>query len=72
MNNDLSLYTIALVIAAILIQTLFHFSKPTRNWIISGTSKFIAAALNLGNRFLHFLLMSPVKARANATKNSQE
>ena len=72
MNNDLSLYTIALVIALVLLQTLFHFSKPTRSWIISGTRKVVAAALNLGNRFLHFFLMSPVKARANASKNSQE
>lgn len=72
MNNNLSLYTIALVITLVLLQTLFHFNKPTRNWIISSTHKFVAATLNLGNRFLHFFLMSPVKARANTTKNSQE
>ena len=72
MNNDLSLYTILLVITLVLVQTLFHFSKPLRTSIISGISKAIAGTLDLANRFLHVFLMSPVKARASAAKNDQE
>lgn len=72
MNSDLNLYVSAVVLAMVLLQTLFHFRKATRSLIIGSASKAIAWTLDRGNRLLHIMLMSPAKARPGAGKNTQE
>ena len=69
MNSDLHLYVSAVVLAMVLVQTLFHFRKETRSLIIAGTGKAIASALDCGNRLLHVMLMTPKNARPGATGN---
>lgn len=69
MNSDLNLYVSGLVLAVVLVQTLFHFRKATRNLLISGTGKTINWVLDRCNRVLHVMLMSPADARPSATKN---
>ena len=72
MNSDLHLYVSALVLATVLVQTLFHFRKATRSLIIASTGKAIAWTLGCGNRLLHIMLMSPAKARPGATPNAEK
>lgn len=72
MNSDLNLYVIALVIALVLLQTLFHFRKSTRNLIFSQASKATTWTLKRFNRLLHTMLMSPVKTRPDVTKGNQK
>jgi hypothetical protein len=72
MNSDLNLYITALVVGLVLIQTLFHFRKTTRSLIVSSTGKAVAWTLDRFNRLLHVMLMSPVKVRSSANKNTQE
>ncbi|WP_295003993.1 hypothetical protein [uncultured Dechloromonas sp.] len=76
MNSDLHLYVthlvIVMVVTMILVQTLFHFRKATRDLIISGSGKAIAWTLDRCNRLLHIMLMSPVKARPGSRQNTPE
>ena len=72
MNSDLNFYISAFVLGLVLVQTLFHFRKSTRNVIVSGTGKAIAWTLDRFNRLLHVMLMSPVKNRSNTNKKGQE
>lgn len=76
MNSDLHTYVthlvIVMVVTMILVQTLFHFRKATRQLIISGSSKAIAWTLDRGNRLLHVMLMSPLKARPGSRQNTPE
>ena len=76
MNSDLHLYVthlvIGMVVTMILVQTLFHFRKATRNLIISSGAKAIAWTLDRCNRLLHVMLMSPEKARPGARQNTPE
>ena len=72
MNSDLNLYVSAVVLAMVLVQTLFHFRKATRSLIIAGAGKAIAWTLGCGNRLLHIMLMSPTKARPGAGKTAQD
>ena len=72
MNSDLNFYISAFVLGLVLVQTLFHFRKSTRNVIVSSTGKAIAWTLDRFNRVLHVMLMSPVKNRSNTNKNGQE
>lgn len=46
MNSDLNLYVSALVLAMVLVQTLFHFRKATRSLIIGSAGKAIAWTLS--------------------------
>lgn len=68
MNSDLQLYVSALVLATVLVQTLFHFRKATRSLIVASTGKAIVWTLDRGNRLLHIMLMSPVKDRPDAAR----
>lgn len=72
MNSDLNLYVSAVVLAMVLLQTLFHFRKATRNLIIASAGKAIAWTLACGNRLLHIMLMSPVKAQPGKSENTQK
>lgn len=76
MNSDLHLYVthlvIVMVVTMILVQTLFHFRKATRDLIISGSGKAIAWTLDRCNRLLHVMLMSPANARPGADKTTQK
>lgn len=72
MNSDLNFYVSGLVLAMVLIQTLFHFRKATRNLIISSTGKAVAWTLDRCNRLLHVMLMSPANARPGADKTTQK
>lgn len=72
MNSDLNLYVSAVVLAMVLVQTLFHFRKATRNLIIASAGKAIAWTLDCGNRLLHIMLMSPEKARTGADRNTDK
>ncbi|MCG2576361.1 hypothetical protein LZ012_05070 [Dechloromonas sp. XY25] len=45
MNSDLNLYVSAVVLAMVLVQTLFHFRKETRNLIITSAGKALAWTL---------------------------
>jgi hypothetical protein len=72
MNSDLNLYVSAVVLAMVLVQTLFHFRKETRNLIVASAGKAIAWTLDRGNRLLHIMLMSPEKARPGATRNAEQ
>lgn len=76
MNSDLPTYVthlvIVMVVTMVLIQTLFHFRKTTRNLIISSTGKAVAWTLDRFNRLLHVMLMSPVKDRAGSGQKTKE
>ncbi|HLO62283.1 MAG TPA: hypothetical protein VK165_04885 [Azonexus sp.] len=72
MNSDLNLYVSAVVLAMVLVQTLLHFRKETRNLIVASTGKAIAWALECGNRLLHVMLMSPKNARPGAAQNAEK
>lgn len=72
MNSDLNLYVSAVVLAMVLVQTLFHFRKETRSLIVASTGKAIAWALDCGNRLLHAMLMSPRDARPAASKAAEK
>ena len=72
MNSDLNFYISAFVLGLVLVQTLFHFRKSTRNVIVSSASKAIAWTLDRFNRLLHVMLMSPVKANSNASRVTKE
>ena len=72
MNSDLNFYISAFVLGLVLVQTLFHFRKSTRNVIVSSASKAITWTLDRFNRLLHVMLMSPVKANSNASKTTKE
>lgn len=61
MNNALTPYEIALIVALVIVQVRIHTSKATRERIIAATRKALLWTLNRGDRFLHALLMSPVK-----------
>jgi len=72
MNSDLNLYVSGLVLAVVLVQTLFHFRKATRNLIVSSAGKAAAWTLDRCNRLLHVMLMSPANARPGADKNTSK
>ncbi len=76
MNSDLPTYVtqlvIVMVVTMVLIQTLFHFRKATRNLIISSTGKAVAWTLDRFNRLLHVMLMSPVKDRSGSRQKTTE
>jgi hypothetical protein len=72
MNNELSPYSIALIVGLILLQIRIHTSKRTREWIASRSRKVVAWILNRGDRFLHAFLMSPVNPRRVSSKETKD
>ncbi|MDE2440212.1 MAG: hypothetical protein KGP14_04235 [Betaproteobacteria bacterium] len=72
MNSDLNLYVSAVVLAMVLVQTLFHFRKETRSLIITCAGKAIAWTLDCGNRLLHVMLTPPKNAHPGAARNPEK